>query len=280
MLRLGEAAMINALRRVSVQRGHDPRDFVLVAGGGGGPMHAASLGQELGVREVIVPRHPGHSSAWGMLVTQPRRDFLQTALQPATAMTPRTLASIFAALEREARAYFDADAQMRGRLAFEHAVDLRYHGQEHWITVRIELARAAIADIVESFHEAHERAYTFQLADTPVEFVNFRLTAIVPLEVPRFMAIEPAGRSVQAAARGERMVHFGEHGRRKARIFRRESIPPDIDIAGPVVIEEPSSTTVVLPHQRVFVDRFGFLHIGAAGRGKPGMAGRLELAGL
>jgi len=263
-----------------VQRGHDPRDFVLVAGGGGGPMHAASLGQELGVREVIVPRHPGHISAWGMLVTQPRRDFLQTALQPAEAMTPRALTTIFAALERQAEAYFDADAQLRGCVAFEHAVDLRYHGQEHWITVRIELARAAIADIVESFHEAHERAYTFQLADTEVEFVNFRLTAIVPLPIPRFPAQEPAGLSVQTAARGERMVHFGEHGRHKARIFRRESIPPDIDIAGPVVIEEPSSTTVVPPQQRVFVDRSGFLHITAAGRGKPGMVRTLELAGL
>jgi N-methylhydantoinase A len=180
VLRIGDAAMVNALKLVSVQRGYDPRNFVLVAMGGGGPMHAAALGHEIGVREIIIPRYPGYGSAWGMLVTEPRRDFVQTSLRRAEDVTIDFVRSMFADLEADAINYFRADPQLQTRnISFEHLVDMRYSGQEHWVTLRVDLTDRAIEEILGDFHEAHERTYTFQLSATPIEFVNYRLTATV-----------------------------------------------------------------------------------------------------
>jgi N-methylhydantoinase A len=262
VLRVGDAAMVNALKLVSVQRGHDPRNFVLIATGGGGPMHAAALGREIGVREVIIPRYPGYASAWGMLMTEPRRDFVRTSLSRADDVTLDMIRAMFADLEADAVDYFRADQQLHEQsITFEHLVDMRYLGQEHWVTVRIDLTARSIEDILEDFHEAHERAYTFRLADTPVEFVNYRLTGTASAPRPRQKPIDGRGRSLQAALKGERTVNFGPDGIFKARVFDRDLMPPEFDVAGPIVIEEASSTTVVLPLQRVFVDKFGLLHI-------------------
>jgi N-methylhydantoinase A len=107
-----EANMINALKLVSIQRGHDPRDYALIVGGGGGPMHGAPLGRELGVKEVIVPLYPGLFSAWGMLVTEPRRDFQQTRLQLAGEVASNDVAETFTALKGEAETYFRQDADL------------------------------------------------------------------------------------------------------------------------------------------------------------------------
>ena len=98
--------MINALKRISIQRGHDPREFALVIGGGGGPMHAALLGRELGVKEIIIPLHPGLFSAWGMIATEPRRDFVRTSLSLADTTTMEQISSLFAELKSEAEDYF------------------------------------------------------------------------------------------------------------------------------------------------------------------------------
>ena len=129
VLRVVEANMINALKLVSIQRGHDPRDFVLIAAGGGGPMHAASLGRELGVKEIVIPRYPGYFSAWGMLVTEPRRDFVQTALIRASEITIETIHELFRGLRAEAEDYFRSDPTLPSdALAFECRIDLRYLG--------------------------------------------------------------------------------------------------------------------------------------------------------
>ena len=262
VLRVGDAAMVNALKLISVQRGHDPRNFVLVATGGGGPMHAATLGQEIGVREIIIPRYPGYASAWGMLVTEPRRDFVQTSLRPAEDITIGFVRAMFADLEADAIDYFRADQELQAQnVTFEHLVDMRYSGQEHWVTLRVDLDVRSIEDIVEDFHEAHERAYTFQLPGTPIEFVNYRLTATAAAPRARLQPIDNRGRSLQSALKGERSINFGLDGIINSRVFERDLMPSEFDIGGPLVIEEMSSTTVVLPAQRVFVDKFGLLHI-------------------
>jgi N-methylhydantoinase A len=264
VLRVGDSAMVNALKLVSVQRGHDPRNFVMVALGGGGPMHAAALGREIGVREVIIPRYPGYGSAWGMLVTEPRRDFVQTSLRPAKDVTMEFVHAMFADLETDATNYFQSDQQLQNHaIGFEHLVDMRYNGQEHWVTLRVDLART-IDDILADFHEAHERAYTFQLPGTPAEFVNYRLTATVSAPRAGLQPIDNRGRSLQAALKGERNVNFGIDGVIKSRVFERDLLPAEFDVAGPLIIEEVSSTTIVLPDQRVFVDKFGLLHISEA----------------
>ena len=214
MIRIANANMINALKLVSVRRGYDPRDHTLVAFGGGGAMHAASLGRELGVKETVIPRYPGYFSAWGMLVTEPRRDFVQTALIRASEITSETIHELFRGLCVQAEQYFrsDFDCSPSDARAFECRVDLRYLGQEHWVTVPVDLAHASVESILVDFHAAHERAYTFRLEDTPIEFVNFRLKATARAPRPQLRDLDGAGRSAEAAAKGRRRVNLSERG--------------------------------------------------------------------
>ena len=254
--------MISALKLVSIQRGHDPRDFILIAAGGGGPMHAASLGRELGVKETVIPRYPGYFSAWGMLVTEPRRDFVQTALIRASEMTGETIHELFRGLRVHAEQYFRSDlSQLGDALAFECRVDLRYLGQEHWVTVPVDLGHASVEGILVDFHAAHERAYTFRLDNTPIEFVNFRLKATARAPRPELRGLDGALRSAEAAAKGRRRVNLSEEGSWEADIFERDRLPAGFSGDGPLIVEERSSTTVVLPGQRLRVDDLGFLRI-------------------
>ncbi len=262
VIRTVDANMINALKLVSIQRGHDPRDFALVVGGGGGAMHAAPLGRELGVKEVVIPLYPGLFSAWGMLATEPRRDFMQTALKRAEEVTIEEIGSLFTDLQDQARGYFEADGHAgAAAIATETRIDLRYLGQEHSVTVPVDLAEASVASILDDFHAAHERTYTFRLDDTPVEFVTYRLTATAGVAKPELTRLTGEGRSGEAAAKGSREVDFGEEGRHAAKLFERDLLPPGFSVAGPAIVEEPTSTTLVHPSQTLVVDDYGFLRI-------------------
>ena len=133
--------MISALKLVSVRRGYDPRDFVLIAAGGGGPMHAAALGAELQVKRVVVPLHPGVFSARGMGVAEPRVDVAQTRTVALSALTAGELATLFEELEQEAKAVLAAEGIDPGAVRCERAADVRYRGQEH--TVRVPFVPGA-----------------------------------------------------------------------------------------------------------------------------------------
>ena len=260
VIRLVDANMVNALKLVSIQRGHDPRDFSLMVGGGGGAMHGAALGRELGVKEIVVPRYPGLFSAWGMLATAPRRDFSRTTLQRAEALEIEAVHALFTELRDEAERYFAADGES-GALTVACRIDMRYLGQEHAVTIAVDLDRTTRESILDAFHAAHERAYTFRLADTPVELVTFRLTATAEVARPELKPWSAEGRSAAVAARGMRTVDFGEEGRHHTVVYDRDLLPPDFEAEGPVIIEEASSTALVCPGQRVRVDGLGFLRI-------------------
>lgn len=257
VIRLVDANMINALKLVSIQRGHDPREFSLVVGGGGGAMHAAQLARELGVKDVIVPLYPGLFSAWGMLASEQRRDFMRSRLSLVRDTPFETAAGVFRDLQEEAEAYF-ADAP---ELVLSMSCDMRYLGQEHAVTVPVSLESSTIDKILHNFHEAHERAYTFRLADTEVEFVTYRLKAEARAPRPEIKELTAEGRSAEKARRADRIVNFGEAGKHTAAIYDRALLPPGFKAAGPMVIEEATSTTLVLPGQTMSVDRLGFLRI-------------------
>ncbi len=262
IIRIVDANMINALKLVSIQRGHDPRDFALVIGGGGGPMHAAHLGRELRVKEIIIPLYPGLFSAWGMLATEPRRDFMRTRLQRADEITVGDIEDIFQSLHDEAMAYFGDDVGFSAQsLALSHSIDLRYLGQEHSVTVPLDLATASIESILAEFHQVHQRTYTFRLDDTPVEFVTYRLKASASVPRPEIKPLDAAGRSEEAAHKGYRNVNFGEEGIHQSVVYERGLLPPSFVGTGPMIVEEATSTTMVLPGQQLRVDAFGLLHI-------------------
>lgn len=262
--RLVNEATIDALKLISVRRGYDPRDFSLVAFGGGGPMHAAALAAELGVKRVVIPPFPGTFSAWGMLMTRPRVDLTRTRVTRLDAVGPGEIEAVFRELEDEASSRLIDQGFARAQIA-EHrrSLDMRYHGQEH--TVRVPVAEnqpVAYATLAEAFHALHRRSYTFALEGTPVEIVNFRTISTVEMPRPTMDWVRLGGSGAAGQARnGSRRVDFGDGGLQEAAIFARTSLPAGFAAAGPAIVEEASATTVVLPGQLFAVDRFGNLVI-------------------
>jgi N-methylhydantoinase A len=256
VISLAEANMINALKLVTVQRGHDPRELTMVVSGGGGPMHAAKLGRELEVKRVVIPRYAGLFSAWGMLTARPRIDLHRTRLLPLDAKSFDAVQEIFTELEAEAAERFGVS---ESAVLFDHAIEMRYAGQEHTVSTRID-PKAGPDAALAAFHAAHEKAYTFRLSDTGVEQVTFHLTA--EIDTPRIgMPETSAAGLIEEAVVGHREVHIGEQGPVSATVYDRDRLPAGASFSGPALIEEATATTAVLPGQRVSVDRFGLLLI-------------------
>ena len=261
IVRVTEANMINALKLVSIQRGHDPRDFVLVAGGGGGPMHAATLGNELGVSEIIIPPYPGYFSAWGMLATDPRADFAITSLLRSDDFNINKISLIFEQLEKDAEKYFASNSDLdKDKLNFERRIDMRYLGQEHTVTISINRKDVDKDKIFKKFHSEHKKAYTFSLEGTSIELVTFRLSASSNAPKPEIKKIYN-NNTIENALIDERIVSFGEHGKHKTKVYNRYKLPQNIEVKGPLIVEEDSTVTLVLPKQKLIVDNLGFLRI-------------------
>jgi len=263
VIRLADANMVNALKLVSVRRGYDPRDFVLVAFGGGGAMHAGALMRELRVKKVIIPVQPAVFSAWGMLMTDLRQDYIRTLITRTDQVRPETLNAIFAEMEAQAAEDLAAQHVSPDNMVFQRFADMRYLGQEHTVKVPLpggKITAESMPEINERFHQLHEHTYTFRL-DTKVELVNYHLTALGRVKKPALKPLDGTGTRLEAARKGERRVNFDELGFHQAAIYERDLLPVGITLRGPLVIEEPASTTVVFPDQQVTKDIYGFLHI-------------------
>ena len=263
VLRVAAAGMVNALKLVSVNRGFDPRGFTLMAFGGGGGLHAAALARELGVARVVVPVNAAVFSAWGMLMTDLRRDLVRTrvlALEPASA---EAIAATYGELARELAALFRADGADPARLTVIRYADMRYAGQEHSVKIEFpggDVTAETVARAAEGFHAAHEREYGFRL-DAPVELVNFHAAGLLAVARPALPALAEAGGDPARALRGHRPVDFAERGVHDTPVYLREKLPADAPLAGPAIIEEPATTIVVPPGDAARVDRYGNIHI-------------------
>jgi N-methylhydantoinase A len=264
VIRIANANMIHLLKLVSVRRGRDPRDFAIVAFGGGGSMHATALARELQVPRVVVPPAPGHFSAWGMLMSDLRHDLVQTHFARADDADLGELSSVWRELEDRLRAAFAEEGVDAARLAFVRTADMRYAGQEHTVNVPIpdgELGELERVEIARRFHDLHEQLYTFRQA-SPIEFVNFRLTGFGEVPKPELRAVASNGK-VADALKGTRDVDFDELGRHESRIYERALLGAGAELEGPAVIEEPAASTVVFPGQRLRVDELGNLIVEA-----------------
>ena len=263
IIRIADANMINALKLVSVRRGYDPRDFVLLPFGGGGALHGAALMRELQTRKVVIPDRPGVFSAWGMLMSDLRRDVIRTRItrvnEAAAESLDTTFAEMSARVQDELRAEDVAEADIRS----ERHADMRYLGQEHTVKVALPEGRinaAAVTELLERFHQVHEQTYTFHL-ESPVELVNFHVTAFGHVPTPEIEMVTATGLTLAGASKGQRDVLFDEPQALSASIYERERMPVDEPVAGPAVIEEPTATILVFPQQRAWRDRYGFIHI-------------------
>jgi N-methylhydantoinase A len=252
IIRLVNANMISALKLVSVRRGHDPRDFVLVAAGGGGAMHAAALGAELQVKRVVVPPNSGVFSAWGMGLAEARADAARTRVFQLSPSTAPELDAVFAELEGEVTATLVAEGADGGSVRCERSADMRYRGQEH--AVRVAIAGGAVSvDAVEAdFHALHRQKYTFDLEGDPVEVVTCHVSGFggrVPLPPPPRPAATAA-----PVAKGRRRVDFDADGVHEAAVFDRHTLPVGFTAPGPVVVEDETTTALVHPGQTLEVD--------------------------
>jgi N-methylhydantoinase A len=258
VIRIANANMIHLLKLVSVRRGRDPRDFALVAFGGGGSMHATALARELKVPRVIVPPAPGHFSAWGMLASDLRHDVVQTRFARTEEMSASELETLWRTLERRLLSTFASEGLARERVTFARSADMRYAGQEHTVTVPIpavEASEEGRGEIERRFRDLHEQLYTFRL-DSPIEFVNFRVTGFGSVRKPEIARV-PVNGDVSAALKATREVDFDEVGREEARVYERAGLGANAELEGPAVVEEPAASTVVFPGQRLRVDEFG-----------------------
>ena len=258
VVRIANANMTNALRLISTNKGYDPREFALMAFGGGGPMHAVALARELKVPRVIVPVNSAVFSAWGMLLTDLRRDLLQTHLVRLGTQSASVLAAQFAAMEAEAMADLARDGiAADSGVLFEHLLDMRYQGQEHTVKVPVT-ACAGVLDVDEvatRFHGAYEKRYTYRLPNA-IEVVNFHLVARVAVAKPELPKTVATGRVLADTAIGRRLVDFDAE-MVEADIYNGTLLEPGMTLTGPAVIQESAVTLVVPPGDTVSVDDYG-----------------------
>jgi N-methylhydantoinase A len=274
ILAVVHANMLAAIRLVSVRKGYDPRDYTLVAFGGAGPLHAGALARDLGIRQVLVPAVPGILCALGLLVEPLRIDCVRTRVQRLDTVAVPDLALRFEEMEVEAHRWLDREAVPPGRRRLVRALDMRYLGQNFELTVAAPAAMwtGDVGALRRAFFIEHERVYGYAAEDEAIQIVNVRLTALGepdPLELP---LLAPATRPDPDAARvAERPVYFAEAGGFvPTPIYRRERLLGGHCVAGPAIVEQMDSTTVIAPGQRAAVDERANLLIDTAAASGPG----------
>ncbi len=254
------ANMAQALRIVSVERGHDPQEFSLVAFGGAGPVHAVALAEELQIPEVIIPPAPGAFSALGLVASDLRRDYSRTLYADPARVDPARVADVIAAMEASAAAMLDAARVPAERRALIRQADVRYRRQAYELTVPLaegRIDRAALDALIEAFHGKHVQTYGHANRAEAVQLVNLRLTA-----VGRLPALTLAQRGDATGARvRERSVWFSGPGSVATPVHWRDGLAPGSMIAGPAVIEALDSTTVVPQGWHARIDDLGYIRI-------------------
>jgi len=286
IIRIANSNMLNALKLVSVRKGYDPADFALVAFGGGGPMHAMALAKDLRVRKVIIPVGASVFAAWGMLMTDLRHDYIQTYIRRVNGINLDELNASWQRLEEKGLARFREEGFGSDKVVHLRYVDMRYVGQEHTVKVPVvvvptaevlkstkmegtgpvkvpvaggQLDEAAIHAMVEAFHELHEKYYSFKLVGAATEIVNLHLTSFGKVPKPELTRLEAVGDNAEECVKEIRPVLFEDEGWVNTKVYWREKLHAESFVAGPAVVEEPSSSLVLYPDQTLTVDAYGNL---------------------
>jgi N-methylhydantoinase A len=264
IVRIANNNMVNAIKLISVNRGHDPRDFTLIAFGGGGGMHACALARELNIKRVVIPKQSSVFSAWGMLLSDLRRDYLQTQIVELSA--PGAAAQLdeeLRQLEAKALQEYVAENIDPARVHFLRYGRCRYQNQEHSVEIVLpngEITAEQIEAIRKRFATDYEREYTYTLA-APVELVAYHLVALAEVDklVPEKLAA--TGAQLNDAVKGQREVDYADAGLHLATIYDGDALEPGMEFAGPAIIEEAGATTVIPPGLPCQVDDYGNYHV-------------------
>jgi N-methylhydantoinase A len=262
IVEVANANLADAIRLVLIRRGHDPRDFVLVAFGGAGPMHGAELARELSIPAVLVPPSPGITSALGGLLVDIRHDFSEMHLTPTEETNSSELESRFVTLEERARERLRAEGIDEKDVRLLRSLDMRYLGQWRSLEISVDGRVGSPEDLAARFHEEHERQHAYKREDQAVEIYQLRIAAIGKTRKPELPHEE--GEEHESRPREHREVLFREEGTIQAAIYERDDLRPGARIFGPAVIGQLDSTIVIPPGDEAGVDGWGnvIIHIG------------------
>ena len=268
ILRIAVTSMSHAVKGVTTERGLDAGDFAMVAYGGAGPLHACNIAREMGIRQVIIPRSPGHFSAFGMLFSDLRYDYVRSRFMRLADADFAEIEAIYTELENEGRAEIDRVSVAPRKVTVTRAADMRYVGQEHAVTVELSPSLFAAEDrggIKTRFDEVHDLRYGTCAPAERAEIVSLRVTVTGVLDKPPLEKIaagtaEPPG----DADTGKRPVRFGDDAVESS-TWDRARLLAGNRIAGPALIEEHASTTVLHPEDSMEVDAYGNLVISVGG---------------
>jgi N-methylhydantoinase A len=262
VIQLAVARMASAIREISIERGHDPRGLALVPMGGAGPMHGAEIASELGVPEVLVPPNPGNLSAVGLLASDIRYDLARTHVAEIADVDLAEMWAALADLAEEGRMNLRRDGFADDDIGIECFADLRYRGQAFDLTVPVNGPGDTCGDVVGRFEALYRRLYGHLRSGRPVEVVALRTTTSGRVARPGVTTVSTHSGSPESAIKIRRPVYFDGHWHADRPVYRREGLGAGVRIAGPAIIEEYGSTTIVPPGWTVTVDGFGNLRLG------------------
>ena len=263
---LANTNMIHAIRRVTIERGHDPRDFTMLSYGGGGGLFAGSLAKEMEIGKAIIPMNPAVFSAWGILNSDFWEDVVRTSVVPTADLSAEQLLAMFAELSEVGVAKLANSGLPTEGARFIRVVDMRYEGQEHTVKVPLpsvdELTEQGMPLLQSLFDQLHERAYAHASPGTPTELVNMHLSAVVESSKPAVSKISSGSGDGSAALQASRPVYFRDAGGEvDCPVYERDKLGAGDGFPGPAIIEEWNTTAIVHPGQRLLVDAYGNLII-------------------
>jgi N-methylhydantoinase A len=255
--RIIDVKMAEAIKAISTMRGHDLRDFMLLAFGGAGPLHAGRLARDLGMAGVIVPLYPGVFSAMGLLMSDVRHDYVQSKMTPLGDITAEAVNAMFGQLTAQAAEELRGDGFAGDRIGIERALDMRYAGQGYEIAVPCPapLAADGLTALRASFDAQHKAMFGHMAPEEPVEIVSYRVRGIgllPPVAMPKF---KRAGTTLAQARRETRRVRF-DGSERDCPVYQRERLDVGLEIAGPAILDQLDCTTVICPGQVARVDEW------------------------
>lgn len=260
IIRVVNANMVRGMRRVSVERGYDPRDFALVPFGGAGPLHGADLAEALSMDRLIIPAHPGIGSAFGMLSADVRHDYVKTHITLAAEADHKQVEGLFAEMEAQATDQLNREGFGGEAVILDRKVDMRYLRQAYELTVPLTKALfspEAVPHLVGRFHDMHRHAYGYARDEEPVEIVYLRLVALGKLPGLK-LQIRESGDDAQPNPFSNRIVYFGGRPLETA-IYQRDTLKPGQVVPGPAIVEQLDSTVVVTPPFAAECDPYGNL---------------------
>ena len=257
IIRIANNNMVNALKLVSLNRGHDPRDFTLVAFGGGGSMHAVALAKDLGIGKVVIPAEAAVFSAWGMMMSDLRRDYFVTKLVGIEQGAETAIEGVFTQVETEARAQFASEGIAADQVSFLRYGKFRYQNQEHTTEVLLDgsVTAASLEKIAADFQDAYEREYTYRLK-APVEMVGIHVIATAEIGKLEMQEQPVSETPVSHAWKSEREVDFATEGKHVWQIYDGTKLEHGMELDGPAIIEDPGTTVVVHPGDHVKIDGY------------------------